>query len=178
MNYDTVGNREDDIKPVVHILITSLCNRDCTYCCNKQYDMDSIPYVTDEELSNTDTVCLTGGEPFAYSNPNNIARWLKSHYPNIRNVYAYTNSLELCEYIDDNGKFDWLDGLSVSIKDKNDLKLFELYVDSMSKEENLSSNLLYVFGGLYPNATGNFKIIDREWQKEFKPADNSIFRRL
>ena len=47
-------------KGIIHLLVTSLCNRICEFCCNKQYDLNSIPYVTDEELKNCHTLCLTG----------------------------------------------------------------------------------------------------------------------
>ena len=42
----------------------------------------------------------------------------------------------------------------------------------------LKSNLLYVFDNLLPEYVGNFKVIHREWQEDFKPAQNTIFRRL
>ena len=54
-------------------MVTSLCNRDCKYCCNKQYDLNDIPYVTDEELREAETLCITGGEPFAFTKPGDVS---------------------------------------------------------------------------------------------------------
>ena len=36
-------------KPVMHLLITDKCDRDCKWCCNKQYDVNDIPVATKEE---------------------------------------------------------------------------------------------------------------------------------
>lgn len=82
-------------KPVMHLLITDKCDRDCKWCCNKQYDVKGIPIASKEEFESVDTVCLTGGEPFKYSIPSDVATWLKSTYPNVKRVYAYTNAAPL-----------------------------------------------------------------------------------
>ncbi len=171
-------------KPVMHLLITDKCDRDCKDCCNKQYDVKSIPVASKEEFKLVDTVCLTGGEPFKYEEPCAIAMWLKSKYPNIKNVYVYTNAAPLLEWIEKNDSnrfgctgFLFLDGLSVSIKTVDDVGAFQiLTVHPLIKL--LKSNYLYVMNGLYPLYTGNFKLIKREWQEDFKPADNCIFRRM
>ena len=171
-------------KPVMHLLITDKCDRDCKYCCNKQYDVNSIPIATQEEFESVDTICLTGGEPFKYGEPCGIALWLKSKYPNIKNVYVYTNAEPLDEWLEMNEYnrfgipgFAALDGLSVSIKTIKDLSAFKvLAVHPLIKR--LKSNYLYVMNGLYPAYVGNFKLIKREWQEDFKPADNCIFRRI
>lgn len=47
--------RTEKTKKVMHLMVTSLCDRDCKYCCNKQYDLNSIPYATDEELRGVET---------------------------------------------------------------------------------------------------------------------------
>ncbi len=56
--------KTDATKKVIHLMVTPLCNRNCRYCCNKQYDINDISYVTDEELREAEVLCLTGGEPF------------------------------------------------------------------------------------------------------------------
>lgn len=171
-------------KPVMHLLITDKCDRDCKDCCNKQYDVKSTPVATKEEFESVDTVCLTGGEPFEYAEPYAIAVWLKRTYPNIKNVYVYTNAAPLFEWLEKKNPaalgyigFSWLDGLSVSIKTVDDLCAFRLLaLHPLIKQ--LKSNYLYAMNGLYPAYVGNFKLIKREWQEDFKPADNCIFRRM
>ena len=162
---------------VIHIMVTSLCNRDCKYCCNKQYNLNDIPYVTDDELKEADTICLTGGEPFAFSNPNSIALWYKKRYPNIKNIYAYSNATELLQYLADDRSVDYLDGVTVSIKNRSDKIAFDYLVDHWRIKE-LASNVLYVFDGFEDVECPRwFTKIKREWQEEFTPAPNSIFRK-
>lgn len=171
-------------KPVMHLLITDKCDRDCKWCCNKQYDVNDIPVATKEEYESVNTVCLTGGEPFKYGEPCAVAMWLKATYPNIKNVYVYTNAAPLLEWIEKNDSnrfgclgFLFLDGLSVSTKTVDDIGAFQIFA-AHPLIKQLKSNYLYVMNGLYPLYTGNFKVINREWQEEFKPAKNTIFRRL
>lgn len=38
----------------MHLLITDKCDRDCKDCCNKQYDVKSIPVATKEEFKPAD----------------------------------------------------------------------------------------------------------------------------
>lgn len=170
------------MNPVLHLLVTPLCDRNCEHCCNKQYDLNTIPIVTPEELSNCTDVFLTGGEPFVYANPNNIAGYLKSEYPNIECVGVYTNAGPLHGYMVGDGRLSCIDTLSVSIKTPADLFLFQrmLSVPGMATHINWMThhNRLYVFDNLTPDNTGNFEVIKREWQEEFKPTPNSIFRRL
>ena len=119
-----LNERNENTKGIIHLLTTTLCNRDCKYCCNKQYDMNEIPYVTDSELSEAHTLCLTGGEPFLYTNPCTIAKHYKLRYRNLQNVYVYTNALELAQWLQTHTLHD-LDGLNISIKTKADAKAFE-----------------------------------------------------
>lgn len=182
-----LNERTEKTKKVIHLMVTPLCNRDCKYCCNKQYSLDDIPRVTDEELREAEVLCITGGEPFAFTNPCEIAKYYKHKYPNIKKVFVYTNAYELYEFIRTNMlTLSNIDGLSVSIKNKRDKTALEIlmeeecyYWDIIGNDE-LTSNLLYDFlGGEYNTIiTSNFKIIKREWQKNFIPADDSIFRRI
>lgn len=36
-------------KPVMHLLITDKRDRNCKWCCNKQYDVKGIPIASKEE---------------------------------------------------------------------------------------------------------------------------------
>lgn len=173
----TLNSYTDKTKKVIHLLVTALCDRDCKYCCNKQYDMDSIPFVTDEELKEAEVLFLTGGDPFKYSNPCRIASDYKLAYPNIKRVYVYTNALEFYEYLLQGRRIYAIDGVNVSIKNNKDFVSFS-HLKDYQDVKNLAGNRLYVFNNLTPVSAGNFDIVDREWQEDFKPADDSIFRRM
>lgn len=161
---------------IIHLLVTPLCKRDCPHCCNKQYDLGSVPVVTEKELKNCHTVLITGGEPYAFTLPDKIARHLKRKYPNINRVYVYTNALEY--YVYNKSDNENIDGVSMSIKTELDKRTFEYIVNSRNLLK-LESNRLYVFDDrLVPSDLGNFTLVKREWQENFVPADDSIFRRL
>ena len=169
----------DQTKGKIHLMVTTLCDRDCKYCCNKQYNLDTIPTVTPEELAACHTVYITGGEPFLFSNPNAIAEELKRKYPNIQAVRVYTNAYALSYYLHVlDCQISEIDGLSVSIKNQADVYSFEELVTDL-RVRRKKSNVLYIFPGFdIPEEVGNFKVIEREWQEDFVPEPTSIFRRI
>lgn len=173
-----LNDKNENTEKIIHLMVTSLCDRKCPDCCNKQYDLNDIPYVTEEELENANTLCITGGEPFKFSNPNEIARYYRIKYPNIKNVYVYTNAIELVEYILRGKHLEYIDGVSISIKNNVDAVAFKSYVATDKRITKLPSNRLYVFNNLFDEEVEGFTVIQREWQKEFVPANNSIFRKV
>lgn len=161
-----------------HIMVTSLCDRDCKYCCNKQYDLNSIPYITEDELSRMKHIYLTGGEPFTYSNPNAIARKLKLRYQNIERVIVYSNAYELSEYLAHGGMTHFIDGVTISIKSEIDRSSFD-NCTAYRRLMILPKNRLYVFPGFEDvECPDSIEKIQRVWQEEFVPAPNCIFRKL
>lgn len=173
--------KTDSTKKVIHLMVTPLCNRNCKYCCNNQYNINDIPYVTDEELREAEVLCLTGGEPFLFTNPCRIARYYKRRYSNIKRVYVYTNAKELYYWLADYNFIRNIDGLNVSIKNKDDLYFFKELVRNYQNQicvDDYMSNRVYIFDSLIPDDLGIFEPIIREWQEDFKPAPDSIFRRL
>ena len=174
-----LNEKNENTEKVIHIMVTSLCNRKCPDCCNNQYDLNDIPYVTDEELKKADTICITGGEPFAYSNPCEIAFLYKTKYPNIKKIYVYTNALELANYLHDGGTIYAIDGLTISIKNEIDSLYFKRFLYNNEKVNALNDNLLYVFPGFEDvRCPENMTKKKRVWQKVFIAAPNSIFRKV
>lgn len=184
-----LNDKTDKTKGVIHLMVTSLCDRNCPHCCNKQYDLNDIPYVTDEELKEAHTVFITGGEPFIYSNPPQIARRLKNKYRNINKVYIYTNAYELEKWIgiyDVNGIIElrnFIDGLNISIKNELDrysiCRLLNNDSFMFCIDNSLGRNRIYDFVGVdNTELVKHFNYFKREWQEDFKAADDSIFRKV
>lgn len=174
-----LNEKNEQTEKVIHIMVTSLCNRNCPDCCNNQYDLNSIPYVSDEELKNAETICITGGEPFAYSNPCEIAAKLRQKYQNIKKIYVYSNATELGEYLFYGGELYSIDGVTVSIKNKEDKRVWEKYLIWDNRFIELTDNLLYVFPNFEDtNCPYNIPKKKRVWQKVFIAAPDSIFRKL
>ena len=169
-------------KKTLHLVVTTLCKRNCEFCCNKKYDIQNLPYVTDEELKSVDMLCLTGGEPFIFANPCALGRYYQGLYPNIKVIIVYTNAYELSCYFDKHNGLYGIDGLSISVKDKRDLTALNI----IEVEHNISLlnygrfNRIYDFTGTVDKEKYEklgYTVINREWQQDFKPADNCIFRR-
>lgn len=189
-----LNDRTDKTKGVIHLMVTSLCDRNCPHCCNKQYDLNEIPYVTNEEFKEAHTVFITGGEPFKYSNPVEIANSLKDKYKNIKSVYVYTNAKEFVIWAINNNnlsklKHSCINGLNISIKNKDDFySMCCLLEDCGSKFLDIIDNLggrsrIYDFIDtrdyeyFYKEILEHFDYFKREWQEDFEAADDSIFRK-
>lgn len=176
-----LNEKNENTQKIIHLVITEKCDRKCPLCCNKQYDMNSIELVTDEELKNAETIFLTGGEPFAYEEPCWIAWELRQMYPNIKYIYVYTNALELYEYLHQGRELYAIDGVTISIKNEYDYKVFINELADNEEVIKLDSNWIYTFPGF--NNIDNyyskkyFTRKDRVWQEDFVPDPNSIFRR-
>ena len=177
----TLNEKNEQTKRIIHLLITEKCNRTCPYCCNKQYDMSTIENVTEQELSECETIFLTGGEPFAYADPCDIAKNLKLAYPNIKNVFVYTNAFELSQYLKNYDIHD-IDGLTISIKNAIDEHSYNKRIVNNKQIQNLKSNRVYLFEYTYGKGINrydpNFDVRSRKWQQDFRPAPDSIFRKM
>ena len=164
----------------IHLMVTSLCDRYCPYCCNKQYDLSTIPQVSKEELRHAENIFLTGGEPFTFSQPAEIADCLKRKYKNIKKVIVYTNAYELYCYLTREGSLGHIDGLTVSLKEYKDKDYFEGILTYLKDYPKCRSNRLYYFSDFLIEGldTSGFEVFAREWQPNFVPAPDSIFRRI
>lgn len=173
-----LNEKNDLTKQKIHLMITDKCDRKCRDCCNNQYSLSDIPIITNKELSEAKHIYLTGGEPFAYGDPSGIATMLKNVYSNIEKVIVYTNAFELYMYLNNNGKLDGIDGLTISIKTTSDAVTFKKLIKNPDVVE-LESNWVYVFDGFEDiECPEGFYKTKREWQKNFVAAPNSIFRRV
>lgn len=160
----------------LHLMTTSLCDRDCPHCCNKQMNLNRVKYVSNDDFMKCDAVCITGGEPILYSNVNEIAKKIKTHYPHIKRVYVYANAFEMLRGLD---KTDFIDGFSVSIKCRHDAFAFRALKND-PRVSTLKSNKLYVFDRLIKedDIPSGWEYVERKWQERFKPAKNCIFRKI
>lgn len=163
----------------LHLVVTTLCDRNCAWCCNRQYDIKNLEYVTDADLRWADMLCLTGGEPFQYTNPLELASYYEHKYPNIQaGVVVYTNAFELWSYRLDDGHIDRrIDGLNISIKNKHDARVFNEHLICDDDIKNLPLNRVYNFTNENLIHSDHFEYIQREWQQNFVPAPNCRFKR-
>lgn len=176
-----LNEKNSRTKKIIHLMITDKCDRKCPYCCNNQYSLDDIEEVTDEELRDAEMIFLTGGEPFQYHNPVEVASFIKCHFGSEKKIMVYTNALELGVWLAQAyHQIHSINGLTISIKNRYDKVMFEDYICHHPDVLSLESVWVYVFPGFEDLKVTNDKFIikPREWQKDFKPAPDSIFRKM
>lgn len=180
---------------IYHILIKKECGHNCPMCCNKLFDLDTLPSITGEQLRSAHTVCLTGGEPFAIDTHalTKLCENMRKQYPNIQKIYIYTSG----NYFDEMTAYEWkrligaIDGLNVSPKNQYDWGAFydltqtSVWFDMLSEQR--LSNRLYVFDGQFEEweklnqkiyLPRCWKVIGRKWDTMFNTPENEHFVRL
>lgn len=171
----------EQTKKNMHLMVTVKCDRKCPFCCNNSYSLEDILVASEEELSEVENLFITGGEPFAYSNPNLIAKYYKDNYPNIKKVYVYTNMFEFFNSQDTD--LCNIDGINFSIKNQKDYKTYlnnRKKLEEKLKEQKVVENRIYCFPGFNDIEYSEelFTKFNRVWQKEFQAASDSFFRKL
>ncbi len=187
----------------IHLMITRTCTNSCPVCCNKQYDLDTVPVVTVEELKAAHTVMLTGGDPFYVDGIIDICSHLRHDYPNIKQLYIYTSGRWMFlneEVMAHYGQlFTYVDGINFSPKTKCDYaailkmltnrdfasefitharsnRIILMPNDFMTREEQEKYIESLHLKGLAVFGA-KFKVEYREWQEEFQP-NGGVWRRL
>lgn len=190
-------------KGAIHLMINRTCTNSCPVCCNKQYDLDTVPVVTVEELKAAHTVMLTGGEPFYVDGITSFCSHLRNDYPNIKQLYIYTSGklMFLNEEVSNHHDhlFTYVDGINFSPKSKWDYEAIKKMLtnrdfatefitharsnriilmpnDFMTREEQEKFIESLHLKGLAVFGT-KFEVEYLEWQEEFKP-NGGVWRRL
>lgn len=190
-------------KRAIHLIINKFRSSICPFCCNNQYDLDTVPVATVKELKTAHTVMLTGGEPFVVPGIVDFCSHLRFDYPNIKQLYVYTSGCEMFCY--DELSFDPyyfsrnVDGIYFSPKIEIDYKAIKKMLtkksfaleffhfvpnnriilmpnDFMTREqqEKYIESLPLKDLAVYG---AKFEVEYRDWQEEFKP-NGDVWRRL
>lgn len=190
-------------KRAIHLIINKFRSSIRPFCCNNQYDLDTVPVATVKELKTAHTVMLTGGEPFVVPGIVDFCSHLRFDYPNIKQLYVYTSGCEMFCY--DELSFDSyyfsrnVDGIYFSPKIEIDYKAIKKMLtkksfaleffhfvpnnriilmpnDFMTREqqEKYIESLPLKDLAVYG---AKFEVEYRDWQEEFKP-NGDVWRRL
>ena len=188
---------------VIHLMMNSQCTNHCVDCCNLQYDLDTVPVVTVEELKAAKVVLLTGGEPFLIPGLLSFVTSLRKQFENIERLYIYTSGFSMLR-----ARSDWaspaftlyVDGVNFSPKSYGDeYAIVQLFHNNFHRTlmGNLKSSRFILMD--YPGKTTNnedfikdlyldliekdpgckckFSIEHRDFQKEFQP-NGGVWRRV
>lgn len=190
-------------KGAIHLMINRWCGNSCPLCCNKQYDLDTVPVATVEELKAAHTVMLTGGDPFSVDGITDFCLRLRLEYPNIRQLYIYTSGSQMFSY-KDLRRYPYVlyknvDGINFSPKSKYDYEAIKKMLtnrdfsvdffaharsnriilmpnDFMTREQQEEYIKSLPLKGLAFYGA-KFEVEYREWQEEFNP-NGGVWRRL
>ena len=127
----------------LRLLITEKCNRNCPDCCNKQWDLSTLPI--EEDFTGYDLIILTGGEPLL------IPATLYNVVENIRRltdtpIVVYTAKIDDIRMV--NWVLDIVDGLTVTLHDQDDVVPFMKFAVFMNHYKVKKSLRLNVFEGI------------------------------
>lgn len=154
---------------ILRLLMFSACNRACPGCCNKQWDLDALPVVTD--YSNFDMVILTGGEPML--NPTLVAMTAgRIRAQTMAPVILYTAKPERLPSI-----MRWLDGVTVTLHEQADVDPFLDVAAQLTGEGH--SLRVNVFAGVdVPEVPGWETKRNIEWIEDCPLPEGEVFMRL
>lgn len=149
------------------VLLTTRCNRDCSYCCNKQPGIldgaIQIPFwFSPSYFENFGAVCITGGEPMLIPEMvGTFADRVKQHALYTRPVYMYSaqytkKTEEVLKHID---------GIHFTLHENpspRDIMDFHKFQELIAKEENRNKSFrLYV----NPSINHTLNIIPSLWKR-------------
>lgn len=148
------------------VLISERCNRDCSYCCNKQEgildNMTQVPFWFEWEFFKSyEVICVTGGEPMLF--PEGVIMFadrVKSLYKDMP-VYMY--SAQYTKKMEEVLKH--IDGVHFTIHENpssRDIIDFHKFQELIAREENYGKSFrLYV----NPSIDQPLHIIPALWKR-------------
>lgn len=163
----------------LRLIVTSKCNRTCEGCCNKDYDLESLPIV--ESYEGYEIIMLSGGEPMLY--PEKLEALIKEirEQNSTAKIYLYTAlvdnvaaSLTILELVD---------GLTLTLHDERDINPFYEFSFCITLNSvNTKTLRLNVFSGIttgYNNYHNKWIIKDNmEWIKNCPLPDGEVLMQL
>ena len=109
------------MKDTLRLIVTEECNRNCEGCCNKQYDLPSLPVATD--FTGYKQIILTGGEPLL--DPGKLMKTIshmRKENPDAEIILytAYLNDPYIVALL-----MPFVDGMTVTLHEPEDVEQFQ-----------------------------------------------------
>ena len=159
----------------LRLLVTEACNNHCEGCCNKDWDLASLPVI--KSYTGYDEILLTGGEPMidvpAVSRIIHLARTQSK-----AKIYLYTadtgRPVTLCILL------SIIDGLTVTLHHQKDVRTFKRFLGYLGKDNEDKSLRLNIFKGV---KLGDLDVSewtvknDIEWVKDCPLPKDEVFMR-
>jgi pyruvate-formate lyase-activating enzyme len=162
----------------LRLLLFEDCNRKCPGCCNKQWNLSSLP--VENDFSKYDKIILTGGEPML--KPEVILQTVEE-IRKVNNCPIIVYTAKVDKVIDVLKILDHVDGLTLTLHEIEDLVDFYIlngYIYYKNKYSKKSLRL-NVFKGIEVDETvfTSWKIKkDIEWIEDCPLPENEVFKKL
>ena len=173
----------------LRLLVTSKCHNDCPLCCNKQFDLETLPIVNRWDY---DEIILTGGEPLSSNkNVRNLIKLIRSikviqkiqGLP-VSKFYLYTSTHHIEMLLK---MLKYLDGVTYTPHNNEEKLTLLNFTNILEQEPNLyegKSLRLNLFPEDYQEIMQievirkfwNLKKI--KWLKECPVPDGEVFERI
>ncbi len=161
----------------LRLLLTDQCDRDCPGCCNKDWDLDSLPIV--ESFVGYDEIMITGGEPLMrpYTLFTVIGEIRRQTVMPIYLYTARTSDIQLFRSV-----LDLVDGVCVTLHDNYDAVTFKLLMEqsamqTMKKTKSLRLNAFRGIDVRRLDVSGWTVKRDMEWIKNCPLPEGEVFMR-
>ena len=125
----------------LRLLLFEECNRSCPGCCNKDWDLKSLPRVKEADLPSFDEIMLTGGEPMLHPTILlSTVGWIRT----ISNAKVYLYTAKVDELYLALSILSILDGICVTLHDQGDVAPFELFAKAVNRSERCKHKSLRI----------------------------------
>ena len=168
----------------MRLLLTERCNRNCAGCCNKQFDLSSLPDALPDDYKDADLIMMTGGEPML--DPMQITTLVKSlRFINVWcPIYLYTANVTVPNVA--MHVLSMIDGMTLTIHDENDIAPFLYFnhkltlVSRWAQHKSLRLNI-FKEASFHPYASDYFLWKDirynMEWIEDCPLPQDEVFLR-
>jgi hypothetical protein len=160
----------------LRLLVTKNCDKNCEGCCNKDWNLDSLPVVTHYDY---DEILITGGEPLSDENIErtvDIVNGINALFPkDNRKIYIYTSNPSYPMIL------HHCNGITLSIHTQKDLNKFLVWKLWLETYENKSRRLNIFKGITLPKGLdlSKWTVKDNiEWVENCPLPENEVFMRL
>lgn len=163
----------------LRLLLFENCNRSCEGCCNKQWDLKTLPVCTD--FRGYECIMMTGGEPML--RPDLVLRTATKIHNEVYSptIYMYTSKVDSLKAM--MNVMPILDGITVTLHEQEDVEPFKEFNDKIVQFWDTDYSFrLNVFKGVSLNETWidyRWKVkLGIEWIDPCPLPDNEVFMRL
>lgn len=160
----------------LRLLLFAECERNCSGCCNNDWDLSGLPQVTN--YTGYDEILLTGGEPLLH--PNIVKRTIKCIRKGTTSpIYLYTATNNVTAFLD---ILRYVDGICLTLHKQYDVLYFKILNKILIKLDTSDKSLrLNVFHNIILGDINTSKWIvksDIQWIKNCPLPKDEIFMRL